>query len=365
MVFIEIYTIIFLLLRLLITILNFYNRHYLPKSTFTSTTFISILIPARNEARNLPKLFESLEKQKFFNYELIILNDESTDETSALVESYIKKNTRCKLINSLPLPQGWLGKNWACHQLSQKAIGKYLFFLDADVELNEHFFESILCEIENKNLSLLSVFPDQLMVSVGEKIVVPIMHYTLLSLLNLKWVYKLSFATIAAANGQCMVFKNEVYQQHLFHNQVKNIITEDIEIMRLVKKQKLSGAVYLANDLIKCRMYKNYNESLNGFSKNFISGFGNNIFFASFYVLSITSFYISVFYSSFIFSKIILLLIIAVIITMKFLISKMSNQSVFYNILFHPLQLISLVIILFKSIYLKLSGNNQWKGRAI
>ncbi len=360
MIFIEIYTIIFLLLRLLITILNFYNRPCLPKSTFTSTTFISILIPARNEARNLPKLFESLEKQNFFNYELIILNDESTDETSAFVESYIKKNTRCKLINSMPLPQDWLGKNWACHQLSQNATGKYLFFLDADVELNEHFFESILNEIENRNLSLLSVFPDQIMVSVGEKIVVPTMHYILLSLLNLKWVYKLPFPTMAAANGQCMVFKNEIYQQHLFHHQVRNVITEDIEIMKLIKKQKLTGAVYLANNLIKCRMYKNYWESINGFSKNFISGFGNNIFLASFFVLSISGFY-----SSFIFSKIIVLLIIALIIAIKILISKMSNQNIFYNILFHPLQIISIVIILFKSIYLKLSGNNRWKGRAI
>jgi chlorobactene glucosyltransferase len=105
-----------------------------------------------------------------------------------------------------------MGKNWACHQLAAQAEGQYLLFVDADVQIGPEFIQSALHEVKTKNLALLSVFNDQLMYTLGEKLVVPLMHYILLTLLPLRLVYRTKDPRIAAASGQCMVFEAATYR---------------------------------------------------------------------------------------------------------------------------------------------------------
>ena len=362
MIYLALFTILFLAARLVVTTINYFDRPQLPVSKAKHENFISILVPARNEAENLPKLFESLEKQTFSNYELLILNDVSADGTFFIAQQYSKNNSKCKVFNSAALPPGWLGKNWACHQLSLHANAEFLFFLDADVIVKNNFFESVLTEMKNKKISLLSVFPHQEMETWGEKMVVPLMNFILLTLIRLKWVYTLPYSSLSAANGQCMVFEKNIYRHFAFHSQARAAITEDIEIMKLVKKQKLKVAVYLGNKLINCRMYKSFNNAVDGFSKNFISGFGN-VFFAFFYVASISLFYFSFFGHGLI--LIFSVVSIFIILLIRIMVSAMSGQNIFLNILLHPLQILTMVTVFMQSVYLKISGKNQWKGRKI
>ncbi len=122
---------------------------------------LSILIPARNEENNIGKCLDSILKQSFSNYEVIVLDDESTDSTSAIVEQYAVKDDRIKLIKGKPLPKGWLGKNWACHQLAKNAKGNLLFFVDADIRLAENAVASAINNYKKNNVKMLSVFPTQ------------------------------------------------------------------------------------------------------------------------------------------------------------------------------------------------------------
>src|SRR5690348_14488079 len=94
---------------------------------------VSVLVPARNEEKRIRPCLESLLKQDYPRYELLVLDDQSTDGTLKLLKSYAKRSGgRLKLFQGKPLPKGWVGKPWACHELSKKAKGDWLFFTDAD-----------------------------------------------------------------------------------------------------------------------------------------------------------------------------------------------------------------------------------------
>jgi len=362
----------FLFLRFLITLSNFITKPYLPFSNQPYTDLVSILVPARNEALNIPHLLESIRQQDYSHYELIILDDESSDETARVVLDFAASEPRCRLIASKPLRAGWLGKNWACYQLAAYASGRYLLFIDADVQVFTGFISSALHEIKRKKLSLLSVFNDQSMITAGEKMIVPLMHYILLTLLPLHLVYRVKNYFVAAASGQCMFFEKEAYQQHQFHKQAKSKVVEDIFIMQLVKRNALKGASCLGNGLIRCRMYRSYIEGIAGFSKNLMAGFGNSAWATSLFVMAVTigyfSFFSSAFLSVFTNSTYLYLFyssVLFLILGIRIMVSALSNQNIFVNLLFHPVQMATILLLLAVSVYKRVTHSNRWKGRLI
>jgi chlorobactene glucosyltransferase len=372
LIVIALLTYFFLLVRYIVTLVNFLSKPLLPHSSHTYTEKISILVPARNEARNLPLLLDSILRQDYSNYELLILDDDSTDDTAGIIQHYTAKDRRIKLLTGQPLPADWLGKNWACHQLAKQATCAYLLFIDADVQIFPGFIQAALREMKLKKLSLLSVFNDQIMLSAGEKMVVPLMHYLLLTLLPLRLVNITKDYRIAAASGQCMFFEAEAYQLHRFHQQAKNEVVEDMYIMKLVKRLNLKTAACLANGLIKCRMYQSYKEGLLGFSKNLMAGFNNSIWFTSLFVALLSLCYLSFFSDALLsllsnqwMQYVLYGSLLFFIISIRMMVSVLSNQNIFINLLFHPLQIVTLLVLLVISIYKQLTHSNRWKGRLI
>ncbi|MHB1253047.1 MAG: glycosyltransferase family 2 protein, partial [Candidatus Humimicrobiaceae bacterium] len=108
------------------------NNFKLPESILKSPPLVSVLIPARNEEKNIRRILNSMIKQDYPNLEILVLDDGSTDETSQIVEKFAEKDSRVRLIKGGPLPKGWKGKCYACHQLSKVAKGEYFVFTDAD-----------------------------------------------------------------------------------------------------------------------------------------------------------------------------------------------------------------------------------------
>ena len=272
----------FLAMRVAVALVNLLSRPYLGLSSDRlapegQCPKVSVLIPARNEEENLLSTLESLLGLDYPNLEVIVLDDNSSDGTYRIARDFASTDDRFEIVRGRPLPEGWLGKNWACNQLAHAASGEYLLFIDADVTLETGAIEAGLVEMEAHSLSLLSVFPDQIMVSQGEKLVVPVMHYLLLSLLPLKMVTASKNPAFAAANGQYMLFRAADYYQNPWHERVKTEIVEDIEIMKQVKKSGLKGRVLLGNRLVKCRMYHNFDQGWKGFSKNLLAGFNHSI----------------------------------------------------------------------------------------
>jgi chlorobactene glucosyltransferase len=347
----------------LISIYNLFTAPVLGKynSQLSDQKLVSVLIPARNEEKNIVKCIEGVLSQDYKNKEIIILDDNSNDKTYTLASSFVKENV--KLLKGTELPSGWLGKNWACHQLSEVSIGEYLFFLDADVELQPEVISSAVYELEKSNISLLSIFPTQIIKTFGEHLIVPLMNWLLLTFLPLKFVYSSSSKSFIAANGQFMLWKKDDYNRLGGHNKVKDKVVEDMELARLAKLNQLKVKTMLGGELVLCRMYNSLSESYNGFQKNFYAGFSiNPILF-----LIIISFLLIVFLSPILvinntFYSFIPLILVSVT---RITISIKSKQNWFINILLHPFQMLLMFLIGIISVIKFKTKQLVWKQRKL
>jgi glycosyltransferase involved in cell wall biosynthesis len=358
-----IYTVlIFLVIRFSVTVFNFLSNPKLPRSLKHYNEKVSILIPARNEGDNILHLLQSILDQDYTNYEVIVLDDQSEDNTFSVVEDFTVRNPQFKIVKGKNLAQGWLGKNYACHQLSELASGNYLLFLDADEIIKKGLSNSLIYRMDVGKLSLLSLFTNQQMLTVSERLTVPLMHFILLNLLPLRLVKLSANPAFSAASGQCMFFLASNYHENKWHQRVKDKVVEDIEIMKLVKQDQFKAEALLANGLIYCRMYKNLTESLNGFSKNLLAGFGNNIIILLLYlllviagpVILITNFNINL-----------IVLPLTLIILSRIMISFLSGQNVILNLILHPFQMLFFLLISIISIKKYIFKTGTWKGRTI
>jgi len=188
------------------------------------------------------------------------------------------------------------------------------------------------------------------------------MHYILLNLLPLRLVYLVKNSTVAAASGQFMLFDAEIYRKSEWHKQVKDRVVEDVEIMRIVKSSGYNGEALLANGMISCRMYKNYTEAVNGFSKNFLAGFNYSIITLLIYLIIIIGGPMIVIMTL---NLQLIVFMIGLIILTRIMISLSSSQSAWLNVLLHPLQMINLTIIAFMAIQKHLTKTTVWKGRQV
>jgi len=342
----------------------FFNMLYIDKlpSYSNEHSLVSILLPARNEEKNIRDFITSIENQDYKEYELIICNDNSTDNTLRIAHEAMQNNARIKIMEAGDIPEGWLGKNYACYKLAQHAQGKYLLFLDADVRISGNIIQKAVEFMNRKSITLLSIFPNQSTVTNAEKATVPVMFQILLSLLPLVLVRISSRISLSAANGQFMLFESKIYNQLQPHEVVKNIKAEDIAISRLMKKKKLKMSCHAGEKLVTCRMYENYADAVSGFSKNISAMFGNSICMAFiFWFLSTFGVAFFMLWMNTIYS----VLLLAIIIFTNIFIAKKTHQNIFEKMLFYIPQQISLGVFIYKHIVCKLTGNYRWKGRNV
>lgn len=251
-------------------------NYKLPENIVKSPPLVSILIPARNEELNIKKCIMSLLKQDYPNIEILVLDDNSSDNTPIIVKQIEGKDSRVKLITGKPLKSGWLGKSYACWQLSRYAKGKYMFFTDADTLHLKNSVSNILgCLIKN-NLDALSAIPRQVMVTIHERLVIIWVYFGILSLMPLLPVKKSKNPLFSTANGQCILLKSDVYRKIGGHKSVKNKILEDIHISKQVKRHGYKFMFFDGSRNISCRMYRSFNELIAGISKVIFAAFGYN-----------------------------------------------------------------------------------------
>jgi hypothetical protein len=271
----------FTLLQLLVALMNFLFSERMKNELPNHEALVSILIPARNEADHIEHLIQSVQQQEYQHFELIICDDQSEDHTAELVKTCQLTDQRIRLIHTEQLPEGWLGKNHACHTLSLQAKGDYLLFIDADVTISGNLIARTIRHMNQYKLKLISIFPRQIMLSKGELKTVPVMNYILLTLLPLILVRKSNFSSLAAANGQFMFFEAKTYHAIKPHALQRGNKVEDIAIARMLKQQHCRISCQAAEQQISCRMYQNYNEAVQGFSRNIAAYFGNSKVVAS------------------------------------------------------------------------------------
>jgi glycosyltransferase involved in cell wall biosynthesis len=352
----------FLIIRFAVTLFNYISNPKLTNSIRKHSDLVSILIPARNEEADIVWLLQSIEDQNYKNVEVVVLDDNSTDRTFEICKGFTSKDSRFSVIRGKDLPEGWLGKNYACYQLAKHAKGKYLLFLDADEIVKDGLINNAVNRMKIQKLSLLSLFSDQQMITLGEKCVVPLMHFLLLNLLPLRLIKLSSNPAFSAASGQFMMFDAKDYENQEWHLKVKDKIVEDIEIMKLVKRKGYFGEALLANGFISCRMYNSFSEAVHGFSKNLLAGFNTNVAALICYLLLVL---LGPLFIAIYLNLSLLLFAVTLIILTRIMISLLSGQPVVMNILFHPIQMFSLLLISIVSIKNHFTKTITWKGRTI
>lgn len=352
----------FLALRLLVAITNIATRQWLKHGKPQGNALVSVLIPARNEEQNIKHLLQSLKKQDYPNLEILVYDDLSEDRTAEIVKKLALEDPRIKLVSGVGLPAGWLGKNHACHQLSKHARGRYLLFIDADVTAEPELISQALAHLQKHKLALLSIFPQQIMKSFGERITVPLMNWILVSLLPLIFTRISPWVSFSAANGQFMLFDAGIYGKHQFHQMVKGQKVEDIIIFRKLKQLGIKGHTILSNGQVKCRMYKGFREAIEGFSKNVFEFFGNSSLLTVFMALLTTFGFVPVYLGL---GPEFAIAWLACVILVRLLVAYASRQSILQSILLLPLQQLAFFLVILAAIRVRIRGRSTWKGRTV
>jgi len=361
--FLCIFMISLVIVRLLIAATNYFSFAYLPNvKQMTSKPFISILIPARNEEENIGVLLKQLSKLEYSELEIIVYDDHSTDNTQSIIDHWAAKQAPIRIMNGKELPQGWLGKNYACHQLAQQAKGDILLFLDADVSVDKDIIKRSISHFEEHELQLLSVFPKQIFKSLGEKVSVPLLNYILLSLLPLFLIRKSRSVIFSAANGQFMMFKAATYKSLWPHESFKSHRVEDIAIIRMYKQKGLASDTCLGDNDISCRMYPNLNTAVVGFTKNIFQFFGDSKLVTVCFGLITT---LGPFLVYFYLGKWWLIAYMLGTLSIRLFVSLASQQSVVQNILLAVPQHLVFLFIIVKGLINNKQRKILWKGRNI
>lgn len=229
---------------------------------------LSILIPARNEESRLPECLTSLCACPDPALEILVLDDNSTDATSSVVQTFAARDPRIKLLRGAPLPEGWVGKNWACHQLAQHARAPLLLFTDADTVHHPHGPTTARRLAEKLRADLLSLWPRQITRTWSEWLVIPNI-YVLILTLRPQWMERLArWPILGAANGQFLLITRAAYDACGGHAALRSHLVEDVAFSRLARAKKLRALNADGQHLVACRMYENFAQVWEGFTKN-------------------------------------------------------------------------------------------------
>ena len=246
---------------------------------------VSILIPARDEAASIGATIDDLLRQDDPPLELLVLDDGSTDGTAEVVRaaaaavggpdgSFPGRAALVRVLPGAPLPPGWAGKPWACHQLGEAAHGDRLLFTDADTRWEPGALGALVEEAERTRADLLTAWPTQTTVSWGERLTVPLIALTVIGYLPALVAHTLPLRIFTAANGQCLLFRREAYERIGGHASVAGRVLDDVSLGRRVKVAGLRLRMVEGAGLVGCRMYRDWASARDGFGKNILAGFG-------------------------------------------------------------------------------------------
>jgi glycosyltransferase involved in cell wall biosynthesis len=224
---------------------------------------VSIIIPARNEEANLGLCLESLIAQTGLRFEIIVVDDASTDRTREVAQSF----TGVQVISPGPPPENWTGKNNALITGAKEARAPWLLFTDADTVHRRRSLARALAEAKKEQADLLSYSPKQIVVTFAERAVMPIIFAELAAQYPPHQVRNQN-SNIVAANGQYILVRRAAYDTVGGHAAVANEILDDVALARLFRNAGRRVYFRYAADAVRTRMYRNWTQLREGWTKN-------------------------------------------------------------------------------------------------
>lgn len=269
-------------LGLLPCILFFRNlRAYRPPApliTLDQPQGVSLLIPARNEEKNIGRALECAlaAAGDSIDLEVIVLDDQSTDRTRAIVSEWSSRDRRIRLETAPELPAGWCGKQHACWVLANQATKEILLWIDADVRLAPGSIPSLVGFQQTSGAALVSGVPRQITGSLLEKLLIPLIHFILLGFLPLDRMRNSTSPAYSSGCGQLFLANRQAYFQAGGHQAIRSTLHDGIKLPRTFRAAGFKTDLCDATPLAYCRMYEGALPTWNGLAKNATEGLASN-----------------------------------------------------------------------------------------
>ena len=255
---------------------NLRQLRELPREVGMRLPRVSVLVPARDEAATIGQCLTAVRGQvEVADLEILVLDDRSSDGTSDVVAHHLN-DPRVRLIKADGEPPGgWLGKTWACHQLSEAATGQVLVFVDADVTLAPDAVARVLTLLSDGELDAVSPYPHQIAVTWSERIIQPLLQWSWATLLPLGLAERSRRTSLVAANGQVLAITRDAFDAIGGHAGVRDEVIDDVALFQNLKRTGRRGALADGTDVATCHMYDSWPELRDGYAKSLWSATGS------------------------------------------------------------------------------------------
>lgn len=257
-------------------LLNLWWYRRLPRRSVTDPSHraeaVSVLIPARNEEQNLPATIKAVLANQGVEFEVIVLDDHSTDRTAEIVRAFAARDPRVRLEAAPPLPAGWCGKPHACHILAGHARHPLLVFMDADVRLAPEALARMTEFMSRRDVALASGVPRQELGTFSERLLLPLIHFVLLGYLPMFMMRATRRPAFSAGCGQLFVARADAYRRVGGHATIRATLHDGVKLPREFRRAGFPTDLFDATDLATCRMYHTNGETWRGLGKNATEG---------------------------------------------------------------------------------------------
>jgi cellulose synthase/poly-beta-1,6-N-acetylglucosamine synthase-like glycosyltransferase len=350
----------FLLPLILLTIaaVNFVQIRT-PKATSELADSVGVVVPMRNEAENIEGIVSTLSAQegKFHFY---LLDDNSEDLTFDLLQRFTAGDSRFTVIKGAPLADGWIGKTWALQQLFVASKEETLVSIDADVRLTNDAINKAVTLMQGARLDFISPYPRQIAHTFAERLIQPLLQWSWLTTVPLRYAERSGSTSMAVANGQFFVVRRSALDSISGYQSVKHAVIDDVFLARELIKSGSSGTVINGSDIAQTRMYASWKEIKAGYGKSLNKAFGSPAG--------------AIFVSAFLFTTSIAPLILgllgnpygwlgfAAVVGTRVLSAAKSRGNLLDSVL-HPISIAALIYLIVYSYLVR--GTVKWKGRTL
>lgn len=235
---------------------------------------VAVLIPARDEERNIRACVESVLASRDVELEVLVLDDASTDRTAEIVSEIAMRDGRVRLVATQSLPAGWNGKQRACWLLAQEATAPLLLFLDADVRVMPEAVARCSAEMQRYGVALLSGFPRQLTVGWMERMLLPLIHFVLLGFLPIGRMRRSTKVGYAAGCGQFFLAERAAYFASGGHAAIRETRHDGLRLPQAFRRNGFRTDIVDLTSLAEVRMYESASAVWMGLAKNATEGLG-------------------------------------------------------------------------------------------
>jgi chlorobactene glucosyltransferase len=334
---------------------------------------ISALVPARNEETKIGACVESLLAQDYPDFQVVVLNDNSTDRTGEILNTIARRDGRLKVVSGEPLPPGWLGKHWACHQLYQQADGEMLVFTDSDTVHTPDTFMSTAAAMKDEKADMLSIVPGHYLGSLAERLVMPFFALAVFALVPLLSRFRPRKLTMRSASGKLLAFRRRSYEACGGFQGVRQSVLDDLELPQRIIAGGMRYRVFDGTRNVTCRMYHNWREVHQGLTKNVFAAHGYNVpFFIAAWLWILFVFWEPLFVvaasrtPAYPPAASVVLAAVAIAATLVLWASYYWRfRFPLYMVVLYPVSAVVMAAIAFSSMILTLSGKATWKERTL